>query len=147
MLPPTFVSTGCCIPHMFESAIVGAAAPSLEELRALLDQLKSGLAAAQARVTCTLAATRSRAEAARGVPAQRRCRGLVAEIALAPAGLPPWATGPWPDQGRHPGRTSHRPGLRRGVRRGCRSRARRAARSRRAAFRAEAYGFDDYEPL
>jgi hypothetical protein len=91
---------------MFDSAIIGTAAPSLDELRALLErlanldgagageaelvdqltameQLKSGLAAAQARVTGTLTATRSRAEAARGVPVKDRCRGLAAEIALA----------------------------------------------------------------
>jgi hypothetical protein len=91
---------------MFDSTIDGAAAPSLDELRGLLDrlahldgagageaelvdqltameELKSGLAAAQARVTGTLAATRSGAEAGRGVPARLRCRGLAAEIALA----------------------------------------------------------------
>ena len=48
-----------------------------------MELLKSGLAAAQARVTATLAASRSRAEAARRVLANERCRGLAAEIALA----------------------------------------------------------------
>lgn len=89
---------------MFDSAI--AEAPTLDELRALLPQiaavdgvgateaelidqitamerLKSGLAAAQARVTATLSVTRRRAEATRGVPASSRCSGLAAEIALA----------------------------------------------------------------
>ncbi len=91
---------------MFDSSVIESAAPSLAELRALLgrlvtldgqgaseaelvdqltamEQVKSGLAAAQARVTATLASTRSRAETARGVPAKERCRGLAAEIALA----------------------------------------------------------------
>jgi hypothetical protein len=94
------------IEHMFDLAISDTAAPSLAELRALLErlakvdgagasqaelvdqltvmeQLKSGLAAAQARVTATLVATRSRVEATRGVPARERCRGLAAEVALA----------------------------------------------------------------
>lgn len=48
-----------------------------------LEQLKSGLAAAQARLTATFVARRSAREAADGVPADRRCRGLAAEIALA----------------------------------------------------------------
>ena len=91
---------------MFDSPAIGSAATSLAELRALrerlasldgrgaseaelidqltaMEQLKGGLAAAQARVTATLAASRSRAEAARRVPANERCRGLAAEIALA----------------------------------------------------------------
>ena len=94
------------IEHMFDWAISDTAAPSLDELRALLERLtsldgrgaseaelvdqltameklKSGLAAAQARATAALAATRSRAEAARGVPVGDWCRGLAAEIALA----------------------------------------------------------------
>jgi hypothetical protein len=91
---------------MFDSGSISTAAPSLEELCALLErlatldghcaseaelvdhltameQLKSGLAAAQARVTARLAASRSRAEAARGVPTSERGRGLAAEVALA----------------------------------------------------------------
>lgn len=48
-----------------------------------MEQLKSGLAAAQARLTMSLADRRSAREAAAGVPADRRCRGLAAEIALA----------------------------------------------------------------
>lgn len=48
-----------------------------------MERLKSGLAAAQARVTATLATKRNQAEAARGVAADQRCRGLAAEIAFA----------------------------------------------------------------
>src|SRR5690349_12267602 len=48
-----------------------------------LEQLKSGIAAAQARVTATLAASRSRAEAAAGLPSAERCRGLGNEVGLA----------------------------------------------------------------
>src|SRR3954454_18140008 len=48
-----------------------------------MEQLKSGLAAAQARLSVTLAASRAACEAAAGVPADQRCRGLAAEIALA----------------------------------------------------------------
>ncbi len=48
-----------------------------------MEQLKSGLAAAQARVTARLAGERSRREAATGVPADQRGRGLAAEVALA----------------------------------------------------------------
>ena len=82
------------------------AAPTLEELRddldrlaaldgaglpesALIDhltameRLKSGLAAAQARVTATLAAKRAKREAAEGLPADKRGRGLGTEVALA----------------------------------------------------------------
>lgn len=67
------------------ASIDGAAVSETEMIDHLtiLERLKSATAAAQARVTATLAATRSRAEAARGVPAAHRCRGLSAEIALA----------------------------------------------------------------
>jgi hypothetical protein len=81
-------------------------APSTQELRGLLDrlaahdgssltegelvdeltaleQLKAALAAAQARVTATLASRRSAAEAAAGVRADERCRGLGHEVGLA----------------------------------------------------------------
>src|SRR5690349_15243315 len=54
----------------------------VDQLRAM-EQLKSGLAAAQARLTSTLAAQRSAAEATRGVPADQRCRGLGHEVGLA----------------------------------------------------------------
>lgn len=82
------------------------AAPTLEELRDALErlaahdgadldeaalvehltameQLKSALAAAQARVTATFAVKRAAREEAAGVPADQRCRGLAAEVALA----------------------------------------------------------------
>lgn len=49
----------------------------------VMEQLKSALAAAQARVTATFAANRAEREEAEGVPAERRCRGLAAEVALA----------------------------------------------------------------
>jgi hypothetical protein len=48
-----------------------------------MEQLKSGLAAAQARLTARLADRRAAHEAAAGVPAEQRGRGLAAEIALA----------------------------------------------------------------
>jgi 5-methylcytosine-specific restriction endonuclease McrA len=54
----------------------------VDQLRAM-EQLKSGLAAAQARLTSTLAAQRSAADATRGVPADQRCRGLGHEVGLA----------------------------------------------------------------
>ncbi len=55
----------------------------LVEHLSALESLKAGVAAAQARVTMTLAHARASSEAARGVPARQRCRGLAAEIALA----------------------------------------------------------------
>jgi hypothetical protein len=61
----------------------GLSEVEMVEHLAAMEQLKSGLAAAQARVTATLAAERSRQEAEAGVPADQRCRGLAAEIALA----------------------------------------------------------------
>ncbi|SDT16083.1 protein of unknown function [Nocardioides scoriae] len=48
-----------------------------------LECLKGAIAAAQARVTDQLARDRTTREAARGVPAAQRCRGLAAEVALA----------------------------------------------------------------
>lgn len=53
------------------------------DLVALLEKLKGAAAAAQARVTNHLAATRNAREAERGVPPAKRCQGLAAEIALA----------------------------------------------------------------
>jgi hypothetical protein len=66
-------------------AVTGA---SLSETGALeligaLEELKAGAAAAQARVTAGLHAERAKQEAAEGVPARDRCRGLAAEIGLA----------------------------------------------------------------
>jgi hypothetical protein len=48
-----------------------------------MEQLKSGLAAAQARLTANLAGSRARAEAAAGVSADQRCRSLGQEVGLA----------------------------------------------------------------
>jgi hypothetical protein len=49
----------------------------------LLEELKAVCAAVQARETASLYVGRRDAEAARGVPAAQRCRGLAAEVALA----------------------------------------------------------------
>jgi hypothetical protein len=54
----------------------------VDQLRAM-EQLKSGIAAAQARVTVALARQRHQREAAAGIPAYQRGRGLAAEVALA----------------------------------------------------------------
>lgn len=48
-----------------------------------MERLKSGLAAAQARLTHTLVTKRAEREAGAGVPATRRCLGLGYELALA----------------------------------------------------------------
>ena len=50
---------------------------------AAMERLKSGLAAAQARLTATFAQRREARETATGIPAHQRCRGLAAEIGLA----------------------------------------------------------------
>jgi hypothetical protein len=62
-------------PEADESALV--------ERVAELEWLKSAAAAAQARVTAALDVARRSAEAARGVPAAKRGRGLGSEVALA----------------------------------------------------------------
>ncbi len=54
----------------------------VDQLRAM-EQLKSGIAAAQARLTATLAARRTQTEADAGIPADQRRRGLGHEIGLA----------------------------------------------------------------
>jgi hypothetical protein len=56
---------------------------ALVERIAQLEWLKSAAAAAQARVTAALDVARRSAEAARGVPAAKRGRGLGSEVALA----------------------------------------------------------------
>jgi hypothetical protein len=61
----------------------GLGEAELVEHLTAMEQLKSGLAAAQARVTATLASHRSEAEAAAGVAADERCRGLGHEVGLA----------------------------------------------------------------
>lgn len=70
---------------MFESAIVDPMAyeASLVERIAELERGKSAAAAEQARVTADLDVARRAREAAEGVPAAKRGRGLSAEIALA----------------------------------------------------------------
>jgi hypothetical protein len=54
----------------------------IDHLRAM-ELLKSGLAAAQARLTARLAAMRTQREPDAGLPADRRCRGLGHEVGLA----------------------------------------------------------------
>jgi len=68
---------------MFDSIDPGAYEASLVERVAELERGKSVAAAEQARVTAELDAVRRAREAASGVPAARRGRGLGAEIALA----------------------------------------------------------------
>ena len=61
----------------------GLSEPELVDQLRAMEQLKSGIAAAQARVTDTLAKARAQAESATGVPVGQSGRGLAAEIALA----------------------------------------------------------------
>jgi hypothetical protein len=56
---------------------------ALAERIAALERLKSAAAAGQARAAATLDATRRAAEAAAGMPAAKRGRGLASEVALA----------------------------------------------------------------
>lgn len=56
---------------------------ALVEGIATLERLKGAAAARQARLTAALDTARRSAEAAVGMPAARRCRGLAAEVALA----------------------------------------------------------------
>ncbi|AQT79338.1 HNH endonuclease [Mycolicibacterium litorale] len=62
-------------PHADESVLV--------ERIAELERLKSAAAAGQARLTVALDSARRAAEAAAGVPASKRGRGVAAEVALA----------------------------------------------------------------
>ncbi|TDO11750.1 HNH endonuclease [Mycobacterium sp. BK086] len=71
---------------MFEELLeidLEAGESALVERIAELERLKSAAAAAQARLTAALDASRRSAEAAAGVPAAKRGRGLAAEVALA----------------------------------------------------------------
>jgi len=71
---------------MFESLVVvdpDADESALVERIAALEWLKSAAAAGQARVTAALDESRRAAEAAAGVPASKRGRGLASEVALA----------------------------------------------------------------
>jgi Domain of unknown function (DUF222) len=74
------------LEHMFESfAMVDspAAESTLIERIAELERVKSAAAAGQARAAATLDASRRAAEAAAGVPAANRGRGVASEVALA----------------------------------------------------------------
>lgn len=62
--------------------IAGNEAEAIDRIRAL-EQLKAACAAAQVRETAALDSLRRTAEAARGVPAERQCRGLAGEVGLA----------------------------------------------------------------
>lgn len=57
-------------------------AENIDRIR-LLEEVKAVCAAAQARETAALYTARRDAEAARGVPAAQRCRGVAGEVALA----------------------------------------------------------------
>jgi hypothetical protein len=57
-------------------------ANAIDQIRAL-EELKATAAAAQARLTAHLYATRTRRETAADTPARKRCAGLGAEVALA----------------------------------------------------------------
>ena len=61
---------------------VESEADAIERVRAL-EELKAAAVAAQARAAATLHSLRYDAEAERGVPAEKRCRGLGAEVGLA----------------------------------------------------------------
>ena len=80
---PTLDELRALLPEIATLHGAGATEAQLVDQITAMERLKSGLAAAQARVTATLSATRTRTEATRGVPASDRCRGLTAEIALA----------------------------------------------------------------
>src|SRR5258705_11972150 len=62
-------------PATDEAVLVGRMAP--------FERMKSAAAAGQARVTADLDAVRRASEAAAGVPAAKRGRGLASEVALA----------------------------------------------------------------
>lgn len=66
-------------------ALDGADATEVEQIRyvSVLERLKGGCGAAQARVTENLVRSRTAREETRGVPAAKRCQGLAAELGLA----------------------------------------------------------------
>lgn len=84
-LPATMASDGLRTLLRQLRAVDGSGASEAELIDqiAAMEELKAGLAAAQARVTCTLSAERKRAEAERGICAAHRGRGLGSEVALA----------------------------------------------------------------
>ncbi|MBE7162048.1 MAG: HNH endonuclease, partial [Williamsia herbipolensis] len=65
-----------------ELPVAGDEAEAVDRI-ALLESIKSACAAGQARDTLRFQELRSAAEAEAGVPVERRCRGLSAEVALA----------------------------------------------------------------
>ena len=74
------------LEHMFESSAMvdyPAEESTLIERIAELERLKSAAAAGQARAAAALDASRRAAEAAAGVPAANRGRGVASEVALA----------------------------------------------------------------
>jgi hypothetical protein len=74
------------IEHMFESLVEvdpAAGESALIERIAELERLKSAAAAGQVRATAALDAARRAGEAAAGVPAAQRGRGVASEVALA----------------------------------------------------------------
>ena len=83
LAPLTAEELECVLGRL--AAVDGAGATESEQIDivAVLEKLKGAAAAAQARVTDSLAIARSRREAERGVPAAKRCQGLAAEVALA----------------------------------------------------------------
>jgi Domain of unknown function (DUF222) len=85
--PTNLDSAGSCnIEHVFESLGVidtGADESVLVERIAELERVKCAAAAGQARAAAALDASRRAAEAAAGVPSERRGRGVASEVALA----------------------------------------------------------------
>ena len=81
--PPTLEALQLALHELAGVDGAGIDQAGLIEHLSALEALKSAVAAAQARVTVTLANARSASEAARGLPARKRCQGLAAEIALA----------------------------------------------------------------
>lgn len=74
------------IAHMFESlSSVDDTADEAQLIEAIsqLERVKAAAAARQARLTAAFDAARRSAEASRGVPAERRGRGIGSEVALA----------------------------------------------------------------
>ena len=96
----------CKIEHMFDTMDEAA----LIDRIAVLERAKSAAAAEQAVLTAQLDTTRRAAEAAAGVPAAKRGRGLASEIALArrdprpAAGVTSASPGPGARDAPHPGR-------------------------------------------
>ena len=80
---PTLAELECMLDRL--AALDGAGVSEAEQIEylSLLEKLKGGSAAAQARVTDNLAVDRTASEAERGVPSAKRSQGLAAEIGLA----------------------------------------------------------------